>query len=86
VPIYGNWCGPGYGSGTPVDQIDDACRIHDQCQLNFALAKNLALVCVLILFSFRLQKVRKCFFFFLPSFLMRCFEEMDILIAAAIAG
>jgi hypothetical protein len=31
IPVYGNWCGPGHGSGTPVDAVDDACRRHDQC-------------------------------------------------------
>lgn len=31
VPVYGNWCGPGHGSGTPVDAVDDACKRHDAC-------------------------------------------------------
>lgn len=31
VPIYGNWCGPGYGSGTPIDLLDIGCRSHDWC-------------------------------------------------------
>ncbi len=26
---YGNWGGPWYGSGTPVDQLDAACKEHD---------------------------------------------------------
>lgn len=30
-PVYGNWCGPGYGSGTPVDILDTACMVHDKC-------------------------------------------------------
>lgn len=31
VPVYGNWCGPGYGKGTPVDVLDTACMHHDHC-------------------------------------------------------
>lgn len=31
LPIYGNWCGPGYGSGEPVDDLDRACMEHDHC-------------------------------------------------------
>lgn len=31
LPIYGNWCGPGYGSGTPVDTLDNGCMQHDNC-------------------------------------------------------
>lgn len=31
VPIYGNWCGPEYGSGTPIDLLDTGCRQHDWC-------------------------------------------------------
>lgn len=27
--IYGNWCGPGYGGGECLDEIDCACRSHD---------------------------------------------------------
>lgn len=30
-PIYGNWCGPNYGSGTPIDLLDKACKKHDNC-------------------------------------------------------
>ena len=35
LPIYGNYCGPGYGDPTgmtpPVDAVDAACRAHDLC-------------------------------------------------------
>src|SRR5437763_1203012 len=35
IPIYGNYCGPGYGdeSGAtaPIDAVDAACRTHDLC-------------------------------------------------------
>ena len=31
LPVYGNWCGPGYGSGTPIDYLDAACKAHDVC-------------------------------------------------------
>lgn len=31
IPIYGNWCGPGYGSGTPIDGMDYCCKLHDNC-------------------------------------------------------
>lgn len=31
IPVYGNWCGPNYGSGTPIDGLDDCCRQHDLC-------------------------------------------------------
>ena len=31
LPIYGNWCGPGHGSGEPVDDVDLACMKHDKC-------------------------------------------------------
>lgn len=30
-PIYGNWCGPNYGSGTPIDLLDTGCKNHDNC-------------------------------------------------------
>lgn len=30
-PVYGNWCGPGHGSGTPIDTLDEGCRRHDDC-------------------------------------------------------
>lgn len=30
-PVYGNWCGPGYGSGTPIDLLDQGCKNHDMC-------------------------------------------------------
>lgn len=31
IPIWGNWCGPGYGSGEPIDLLDYGCRDHDVC-------------------------------------------------------
>lgn len=32
LPVHGNWCGPGHGGGgPPIDGIDHACMIHDQC-------------------------------------------------------
>lgn len=33
IPIWGNWCGPGYGgeNGAPVDELDTACMHHDLC-------------------------------------------------------
>jgi hypothetical protein len=31
IPVHGNWCGPGHGGGTPIDGLDSACKIHDQC-------------------------------------------------------
>jgi len=35
MPIYGNWCGPGYpkkGENPPtIDELDCACMIHDKC-------------------------------------------------------
>jgi hypothetical protein len=27
----GNWCGPNFGSGIPVDAVDAACQRHDNC-------------------------------------------------------
>jgi len=29
IPIWGNWCGPGHGGGTPKDLLDKACMYHD---------------------------------------------------------
>jgi hypothetical protein len=33
--VYGNWCGPGHPKPgtkpTPINQVDNACRAHDQC-------------------------------------------------------
>ena len=29
--FYGNWCGPGHGSGEPIDDVDRACMVHDKC-------------------------------------------------------
>ncbi|WP_099188416.1 phospholipase A2 family protein [Tepidibacter mesophilus] len=31
LPVYGNWCGPGHGGGTPIDKVDEACMVHDKC-------------------------------------------------------
>lgn len=32
IPIYGNWCGPGYsGPAAPIDDIDKCCKMHDNC-------------------------------------------------------
>lgn len=33
LPVWGNWCGPGYGgeNGGPVDRLDTACMHHDLC-------------------------------------------------------
>lgn len=31
LPIWGNWCGPGHGSGPPQDVLDRGCQIHDMC-------------------------------------------------------
>ncbi|MEA2337943.1 MAG: hypothetical protein QOE82_1950 [Thermoanaerobaculia bacterium] len=35
VPIWGNWCGPGYPkpgqNPKPVDVLDEACKAHDLC-------------------------------------------------------
>jgi hypothetical protein len=34
-PVYGNYCGPLYPSKgmkpTPIDEVDSACKNHDQC-------------------------------------------------------
>lgn len=27
---HGRWCGPGVGSGAPIDALDSACRLHDE--------------------------------------------------------
>lgn len=32
--LYGNWCGPNYGSGIPIDNLDRGCRKHDLCYAN----------------------------------------------------
>lgn len=34
IPIWGNWCGPGYGSGRPIDLLDEGCRQHDNCYVH----------------------------------------------------
>jgi len=31
LAVYGNWCGPGHGGGTPIDAVDAVCMRHDQC-------------------------------------------------------
>jgi RHS repeat-associated protein len=31
LPGYGNWCGPRSGPGLPIDSLDTACRVHDDC-------------------------------------------------------
>ena len=31
VPIYGNYCGPKYGSGIAIDILDEGCKRHDEC-------------------------------------------------------
>lgn len=28
---YGHYCGPGNSGGTPVDDLDAACQLHDSC-------------------------------------------------------
>lgn len=34
MPIWGNWCGPGYGSGVPIDLLDEGCMRHDNCYVH----------------------------------------------------
>ena len=34
IPIWGNWCGPGYGSGSPTNLLDEGCRQHDNCYVH----------------------------------------------------
>jgi hypothetical protein len=29
--LYGNWCGPRCGGGTPKDDLDRCCKRHDEC-------------------------------------------------------
>lgn len=29
--LWGNWCGPNYGSGKPIGPLDHACKCHDNC-------------------------------------------------------
>jgi hypothetical protein len=33
IPVYGNFCGPGYGDQSldAVDAVDQQCKIHDAC-------------------------------------------------------
>lgn len=30
IPIWGNWCGPGYGGGPTKGLLDQACKMHDK--------------------------------------------------------
>ena len=41
MPIYGRWCGPGYGegNGTPIDLLDTGCKEHDMCYKNIGYHK-----------------------------------------------
>ena len=29
--LYGNYCGPGNNGGEPIDELDAACQVHDNC-------------------------------------------------------
>ena len=29
--LYGNYCGPGNNGGQPIDDLDAACKVHDDC-------------------------------------------------------
>lgn len=31
APWYGNYCGPGNNPLPPIDNLDKACKVHDQC-------------------------------------------------------
>ena len=31
APWYGNYCGPGNNPGAPIDELDRACKAHDDC-------------------------------------------------------
>jgi hypothetical protein len=32
IPVYGNWCGPGFGGpNPPIDAVDQVCCRHDKC-------------------------------------------------------
>jgi hypothetical protein len=39
IPMYGNYCGPGYGDATyttkPTDELDNICMQHDLCYDQF---------------------------------------------------
>jgi hypothetical protein len=34
IPVHGNWCGPNYGSGNPIDELDSLCQTHDDYYSN----------------------------------------------------
>lgn len=34
MPVWGNWCGPGHGSGAVLDTLDFWCKKHDLCYAN----------------------------------------------------
>src|SRR6266496_3049201 len=29
--MYGHWCGPNCGGGTPINDVDECCKAHDLC-------------------------------------------------------
>ena len=31
LSLPGNWCGPNFGSGIPIDPVDATCERHDKC-------------------------------------------------------
>ncbi|OQV21184.1 putative Acidic phospholipase A2 3 [Hypsibius exemplaris] len=37
--FYGCYCGPG-GQGTPVDDIDKCCKVHDDCYQTFEIQRS----------------------------------------------
>jgi RHS repeat-associated protein len=38
APWYGNYCGPGNNPGGPIDELDRACKAHDDCYRDAGLA------------------------------------------------